>query len=173
VTGEAGGPHPVTAVELKAQIEAERTGRPFLAYRDSEGERHLLSIESGVTELWVGRSPSSDVRLSWDEEVSALHAQLEVVGNERRVIDRIRRRVQVQQLDLSRHVGVVAQETHADDLVTRDRRGTPKRARLLDVGAYRRFDAEPLRQVGEERGHRLGPVPLRVDPQVHGHSLPV
>ena len=56
MTGEAGGPHPVTAVELKAQIEAERTGRPFLAYRDAEGERHLLSIESGVTELWVGRS---------------------------------------------------------------------------------------------------------------------
>jgi hypothetical protein len=87
VTGEAGGPHPVTAVELKAQIEAERTGRPFLAYRDAEGERHLLSIESGVTELWVGRSPSSDVRLSWDEEVSALHAQLEVVGNELTVVD--------------------------------------------------------------------------------------
>ena len=56
MTGEAGGPHPVTAVELKAQIESERTGRPFLAYRGAEGERHLLAIESGVTELWVGRS---------------------------------------------------------------------------------------------------------------------
>jgi pSer/pThr/pTyr-binding forkhead associated (FHA) protein len=87
VTEDAGGPHPVTAVELKAQIEAERTGQPFVAYRDTQGERHLLTIESGVTELWVGRSPSADVRLSWDDEVSALHAQLEVVGDELTLVD--------------------------------------------------------------------------------------
>ena len=87
MTSEAGGPHPATAVELKAQIEAERTGQPFVAYRDVQGERHLLTIEPGVTELWVGRSPSSDVQLSWDDEVSALHAQLEVVRDELTLVD--------------------------------------------------------------------------------------
>jgi FHA domain-containing protein len=87
VTGEAGGPHPATAVELKAQIEAERTGQPFVAYRDAQGDRHLLTIEAGVTELWVGRSPSADVQLAWDEEVSALHAQLEVVRDELTLVD--------------------------------------------------------------------------------------
>jgi thiamine phosphate synthase YjbQ (UPF0047 family) len=87
VTGEAGGPHPVTASRAQGADRVGAHGRPFLAYRDAEGERHLLSIESGVTELWVGRSPSSDVRLSWDEEVSALRAQLEVVGNELTVVD--------------------------------------------------------------------------------------
>jgi hypothetical protein len=87
VPEEAGGPHPVSAVELKAQIEAERTGRPFLAYRDAEGERRLLMIDPDVTELWIGRSPSADVRLTWDEEVSALHAQLEVVREECTLVD--------------------------------------------------------------------------------------
>ena len=35
----------------------------------------------------MGRSPSSAVQLSWDEEVSALHAQLEVVGDELTLVD--------------------------------------------------------------------------------------
>jgi hypothetical protein len=87
VTEEAGGPHPVSAVELKSQIEAERTGRPFLAYRDADGERRLLTIEPGVAEVWVGRSPSADVQVSWDEEVSALHAQLEVVRDQLTLVD--------------------------------------------------------------------------------------
>ena len=76
---EAAGPHPVTAVELKSQIEAERAGRPFLAYRDAHGERQLLVIATDASELWIGRSPSADIRLSWDEEVSSLHAQIEVI----------------------------------------------------------------------------------------------
>jgi hypothetical protein len=87
VTQDPTGPHPVTAVELKAQIEAERSGHPFLAYREAEGERRLLPIATGVTELWVGRSASSDVQLTWDEEVSTLHAQLEVVRDECTLVD--------------------------------------------------------------------------------------
>ncbi|HKH14947.1 MAG TPA: FHA domain-containing protein [Solirubrobacterales bacterium] len=87
MTEDAAGPHPVTAVELKAQIEAERTGRPFLAYRDEEGQRELVMIDPDVTELWVGRSPSADVQLAWDDEVSGLHAQLEVVRDECTLVD--------------------------------------------------------------------------------------
>jgi hypothetical protein len=87
VTEDAGGPHPISAVELKAQIEAERTGRPFVAYRDAEGERQLWMIEPGATLLWVGRSSSADVQLEWDDEVSALHAQLEVVRDDCTLVD--------------------------------------------------------------------------------------
>jgi hypothetical protein len=87
VPEDAGGPHPVTAVELKAQIEAERGGRPFLAYRDDEGERRLLVIGPDVSELWIGRSPSADIQLEWDEEVSSLHAQIEVVRDECTLVD--------------------------------------------------------------------------------------
>jgi pSer/pThr/pTyr-binding forkhead associated (FHA) protein len=76
----------VSAPELKAQIEAEREGRPFLVFRNGEGEQVILPIEANA-ELWVGRSPSADVRLEWDEEVSALHAQVEVVRDECTLVD--------------------------------------------------------------------------------------
>jgi pSer/pThr/pTyr-binding forkhead associated (FHA) protein len=79
--------HIATAPELKAQIEAERAGRPFLVFRDGAGAQAIVAIEAGVGELWVGRSESCAVRLVWDEEVSALHAQIEVVGDECTLLD--------------------------------------------------------------------------------------
>jgi pSer/pThr/pTyr-binding forkhead associated (FHA) protein len=76
----------VSAPELKAQIEAERAGRPFLVFRDGSGEQAILALEANA-ELWVGRAGSADVRLEWDEEVSALHAQIEVVRGECTLVD--------------------------------------------------------------------------------------
>lgn len=76
----------VSAPELKAQIEAERAGRPFLVFRDGSGEQAILPLEPNA-ELWVGRADSADVRLEWDEEVSALHAQIEVVRGECTLVD--------------------------------------------------------------------------------------
>jgi len=76
----------VSAPELKAQIEAERAGRPFLVFRDGAGEQAILPVEANA-ELWVGRGPSADVRLEWDEEVSALHAQIEAVRGECTLVD--------------------------------------------------------------------------------------
>jgi pSer/pThr/pTyr-binding forkhead associated (FHA) protein len=76
-----------TAPELKAQIETERVGRPFLVFRDAEADQRIIVIEPGKAELWVGRSESADVRLDWDEEVSALHAQIVVVREECTLVD--------------------------------------------------------------------------------------
>lgn len=76
----------VSAPELKAQIEAERAGRPFLVFRDGGGEQAIVALEANA-ELWVGRAGSADVRLEWDEEVSALHAQIEVVRGECTLVD--------------------------------------------------------------------------------------
>lgn len=84
---EPQGPRAATAAELKAQIEAERQGRPFLGFRDAGGEHRLLAVEEGRDELWVGRSEAADLRLDWDEEVSALHAQIEVVRDECTLLD--------------------------------------------------------------------------------------
>jgi pSer/pThr/pTyr-binding forkhead associated (FHA) protein len=81
------GPRARTAPELKAQIEAERLGRPFLVYRDADEEQQLLVIGEEVDSLWVGRSESADLNLAWDEEVSGLHAQLEMVGLECTLVD--------------------------------------------------------------------------------------
>jgi len=76
-----------SAPELKAQIEAERGGRPFLVYRDGEGEQRIVVVAEGTESLWVGRGESADLRLDWDAEVSALHAQIEVVRGECTLLD--------------------------------------------------------------------------------------
>ncbi len=76
-----------SAPELKAQIEAERGGRPFLVFRDGKGGQQIVAVEEGTAALWVGRGESADVRLDWDEEVSALHAQIEVVRDECTLLD--------------------------------------------------------------------------------------
>jgi hypothetical protein len=80
-------PRAASAPELKAQIEAEREGRPFLFFRDGEDAQVIVAVAAGADELWVGRSESADVRLHWDEEVSALHAQIEVVRDECTLVD--------------------------------------------------------------------------------------
>jgi pSer/pThr/pTyr-binding forkhead associated (FHA) protein/DNA-binding CsgD family transcriptional regulator len=76
-----------SAPELKAQIEAERGGRPFLVFRDGDGEQRIVVVEDGATALWVGRGESADLRLDWDGEVSALHAQIEIVRDECTLLD--------------------------------------------------------------------------------------
>jgi pSer/pThr/pTyr-binding forkhead associated (FHA) protein len=80
-------PRQTSASELKAQIEAERGGRPFLVYRDGDGEQRLALVEEETTSLWVGRGESADLRLDWDAEVSGLHAQIEVVRGECTLLD--------------------------------------------------------------------------------------
>jgi pSer/pThr/pTyr-binding forkhead associated (FHA) protein len=80
-------PSSTSAPELKAQIEAERRGRPFLVHRNGGGEQRIVVVEEGTTVLWVGRGDSADLRLDWDEEVSALHAQIEVVRDECTLLD--------------------------------------------------------------------------------------
>jgi pSer/pThr/pTyr-binding forkhead associated (FHA) protein len=81
------GPRAATAQELKAQIEAERLGRPFLVFRDAAGDQEILTVEEGIDELWVGRGGSAQLRLDFDEEVSGLHAQVEIVGSECTLVD--------------------------------------------------------------------------------------
>jgi len=76
----------VSAPELKAQIEAEREGRPFLVFRNGAGEQAIQQLTTDA-ELWVGRSGSADVQLGWDGEVSTLHAQIEVVRDECTLVD--------------------------------------------------------------------------------------
>ena len=83
----AQGPKAKTAPELKAQIEAEREGRPFLVYRNGADEQQIVAVPEGSDELWVGRREAADIRLESDEEVSGLHAQLEFVGEECTVVD--------------------------------------------------------------------------------------
>jgi hypothetical protein len=69
-------PHAATAVELKAQIDAERDGLPFLIYRDESGRHQLFVLSDDLERLTLGRRSSTDLPLPWDVEVSRVHAEL-------------------------------------------------------------------------------------------------
>ena len=86
-TAVPASPHAASAVELKAQIEAEREGLPFLIYRDSEGQHELVVLNPETERITLGRRSSADLTLHWDEEVSRLHAELVRKGEDWTVED--------------------------------------------------------------------------------------
>jgi pSer/pThr/pTyr-binding forkhead associated (FHA) protein len=73
--------------ELKARVEAERAGRPFLLYRDDHGRQRLFCFAPGSQSVSVGRGPPSDLLLDWDAQVSRLHARFECVDDGWEVVD--------------------------------------------------------------------------------------
>jgi len=80
-------PHAATAVELKAQIDAERDGLPFLIYRDDSGRHQLFVLSDDLERLTLGRRSSTDLPLPWDDEVSRVHAELVRKGEDWTITD--------------------------------------------------------------------------------------
>jgi DNA-binding CsgD family transcriptional regulator len=76
-----------TPSDLKAIIEAERSGLAFVHWRNRDTGQRLLMLGGGRERLTVGRRPDSDVALEDDAEVSRSHALLEVVGGQWTVVD--------------------------------------------------------------------------------------
>jgi pSer/pThr/pTyr-binding forkhead associated (FHA) protein len=72
------GLHQSSPAELKAQLEAERAGDPFLLYREPERGQAIVPLAAGP--VTVGRGESCDVCLAWDGDVSRVHAELERMG---------------------------------------------------------------------------------------------
>jgi FHA domain len=70
-----------------ARAEAERAGRPFLLYRDGDGRQHIFFFPPDAAHATVGRMPPSELLLSWDPQVSRLHASLERVEDDWEVCD--------------------------------------------------------------------------------------
>jgi pSer/pThr/pTyr-binding forkhead associated (FHA) protein len=77
----------VTAAELKAQIELERRGVPFLMYRTGDGEQRLVELTPPRSPLTIGRRQEAGVSLAWDTEVSRLHSTIEQVGSDWVLVD--------------------------------------------------------------------------------------
>jgi hypothetical protein len=78
---------PPSPRELKALIEAERSGLPFLHWRDADGQQHVLMLPSDRARVTIGRREQSDLSLAWDPEVSRAHALLEPVGDTWTLVD--------------------------------------------------------------------------------------
>lgn len=66
-----------TAAESRALVEAERSGRPFLVFRDRDDRQQLFLFAPDSVSVSVGRRPSSDLILDWDDQISRLHARFE------------------------------------------------------------------------------------------------
>ena len=79
-------PHASTPQELRARIEAERHGRPFLVYRDEAGAQAIVALDA-LERLTIGRRPGNEIALPWDDEVSRVHAALERAGADWVVVD--------------------------------------------------------------------------------------
>jgi hypothetical protein len=80
------GPHSRSAREIKEIIEIERTGVPFVVWRTAPGEQRIVSL-APLERATVGRGSSCDLVLADDTEVSRIHAELELVGEEWAVVD--------------------------------------------------------------------------------------
>jgi hypothetical protein len=75
------------AAELKAQLELERRGEPFLLYRTADGEQRLFELAADASPVTIGRRAEAAVALPWDSEVSRLHSTIERVGEDWVLID--------------------------------------------------------------------------------------
>jgi pSer/pThr/pTyr-binding forkhead associated (FHA) protein len=74
--------------EVKERLSAERTGRAFLVLRDDSERQRIVPLEGDANpRITLGRSDRADVALSWDGEVSRLHAEIECVAGEWIVVD--------------------------------------------------------------------------------------
>ena len=78
--------HNASPAELALRSRFIRRGYPFLALRDPAAGEVLVSLEDR-THLTIGRRPESDVAPVWDERVSRLHAEIELVGSDWVVVD--------------------------------------------------------------------------------------
>lgn len=84
---EPAPPRPRTARELAERLSAERAGLPFLLYRDDQDALRIVMLDSAESRLSLGRDGANDVALSWDPEVSRVHAELEQVAGQWTVAD--------------------------------------------------------------------------------------
>ncbi len=78
--------HILSPAEMKATLDVERRGMPFLIYRDRHGDLRFTEL-AGLQRLSIGRVPGNDLVVDWDPLVSRSHAQLERVGHDWTLLD--------------------------------------------------------------------------------------
>ncbi|MEV4419109.1 FHA domain-containing protein [Patulibacter sp. NPDC049589] len=63
------------------RLEDAGVQRPVVVFGPQDGPLHAIWLP-GSGRLQIGRSPDSGIPLTWDDEVSRLHAILEILGDE-------------------------------------------------------------------------------------------
>jgi hypothetical protein len=78
----------VTSESEAQQIAAaERQGDPYLLYHNAEKRQMVLSLPDSWERVTIGRGLGADLVLSWDEDVSRVHAELQRMGDEWVLVD--------------------------------------------------------------------------------------
>lgn len=77
--------HSLSAIELQQLLKAETQGRPFLAFRSTDGGLGLHRLAG--SEHTLGRGPEMNLSLPWDAEISFLHAEVRCLGGEWTLVD--------------------------------------------------------------------------------------
>jgi predicted component of type VI protein secretion system len=67
--------------------EADRKGDPYLVYRDAHQRQCVLSLSDTWERITIGRGMSADVPLTWDPDVSRVHAELVRLADDWTVTD--------------------------------------------------------------------------------------
>lgn len=77
----------LTPEEREALAAAERRGLPFLVFRDRRGVRKIFELPESGKAISIGRGAWLDLSLSWDEQVSRVHARMERIGDDWTIVD--------------------------------------------------------------------------------------
>ncbi len=60
---------------------------PCLRFADADGRQQEVVLSPDNARVTVGRSPQADIPLTWDDEVSRLHAAIEWMGTHWTILD--------------------------------------------------------------------------------------
>jgi hypothetical protein len=66
---------------------AKRCGDPYLVYRYAHDRQCVLSLPDTWDGLTIGRGMGADIALTWDPDVSRVHAELSRLADDWTVID--------------------------------------------------------------------------------------
>jgi pSer/pThr/pTyr-binding forkhead associated (FHA) protein len=78
---------PESAREVVDRLAAQRTGEPYVLFRDGERRQRILVLTGEPPLVHIGRGPACEIALPWDTEVSRVHAILERAGGHWTLVD--------------------------------------------------------------------------------------
>ena len=79
--------HSLSPTELKQLLAADETGEPFLVFRDEQKRLSIFPLDRTRHIRSLGRGSEMDLPITWDNEVSALHAELQGLSGEWTIVD--------------------------------------------------------------------------------------
>jgi pSer/pThr/pTyr-binding forkhead associated (FHA) protein len=78
---------PNSAQEVVARLHAQRAGTPYVLFRDENRGQRIVLLEAEPPLVHIGRGPACEIALTWDSEVSRVHAILERAGGHWTLVD--------------------------------------------------------------------------------------